>query len=82
MNKGSRIIIDREMIKSIVTIRAKCKEVFSCKMTAQNFDIFLDSIIDTHFKYSDDVVELVNTLDTTLDVLNLYAERLKGAGLL
>lgn len=82
MNKSSRIIIDREMIKNIVTIRAKCKEVFSCEMTAQTFDIFLDSIIDTYFKYSDDVVEFVNALDTTLDVLNLYAERLKGVGLL
>lgn len=82
MNKSSHIIIDNEMIKNIATIGAKCKEVFSCEMTAQNHDILLNTIIDVHFTHSDNVVELVNTLDTTLDVLNLYAERLKGAGLL
>lgn len=82
MNKSSRIVIDHEMTKNIATIGAKCKEVFSREMTAQNFDILLDTIIDVHFTHSDDVVELVNTLDTTLDFLNLYTERLKGAGLL
>ena len=82
MNKSSRIIIDREMMKNIAAIGRKCKEAFSCELTAQNYDILLDTIIDVHFTHSDDVVDLVNSLDTTLDFLNLYAERLKGAGLL
>lgn len=82
MNKSSRIIIDREMIKNLSSIGDRCKEVFSCKMTAQNFDILLDSLIDVHFRYSDGVTELADSLDITLEILNLYAERLKGAGLL
>ena len=76
-NNGIHVVFDEETNHNLLLIKAKCKEIFSRPFTEQDCENLLDTIIDMQFSYSDDIADLEDVIQGSVDFFELLESRLK-----
>lgn len=80
-NSGQTLVVFDQYTKlNMAKILATSKEIFSAPLTDNQCLILLDTIIDMQLAYSDDIADLEDVIEATVDFFELFENRLKGGG--
>lgn len=72
------LVFDEETKGNLSIIKSKAKEIFSKPFTEEECEILVDTIIYLQFTYSDDIADLEDVIQGSVDYFELLENRLKG----
>ena len=75
-NGETMIIFDETTKLNMARILATSTRIFSTPRTEQECLLLLDTIISMQFRYSDDIADLEDVIEATVDFFEMFENRL------